>query len=275
MGLGKKVKSGDILITDIKHIANSRFRNINDVADLISDIKVNGQLEPVGVRIEDNALIYGNRRVAAFEKMGIEKIRCDFYEGVNDTQLLAMNISENHKRKALTPVEYGKAIWMMQKNDDKLTLKEIAAMLSMTPARVSNLLKIYNTVVGTPFEAVIVQGNQIQGVPEIFVSLCNSTLSRTRINGVLSKTDWNVLLEAALNRKITIHELTPLKKICFAKRNIQMDLAIKLLKQCKVVNIYLSFDESVLQEEMNANKITSEKEFILFLIKQYNKKLLF
>ena len=275
MELGKKVKSGDILIKDIKHIANSRFRDVDDVADLISDIKINGQMEPIGIRIEDNALIYGNRRVAAFEKMGIEKIRCDFYEGVNDTQLMAMNISENHKRKSLTPVEYGRAIWMMQKNDEKLTLGEIAVMLSMQPSRVSRLIKIYNVVCGTPFETSIVQGNQIQGIPEQFISMCYSKLPRTRINGKLSKIDWKFLLEAARNREITCPELAPLRKICFAKPNIQMDLAIKLLKECRVVYIYLPFNENILQEEMAKNKITSEGEFIRYLIKQYNQKLLF
>lgn len=275
MGIGNKVKSGEILISDIKHIANSRFRDVEDVADLIADIKVNGQLEPVGVRLEDNALIYGNRRVAAFQKMGLEKIRADFYENINDTQLLAMNISENHKRKGLTPVEYGRAIWMMQKNDKKLTLGEIAAMLSMPPSRVSRLLKIYNVVCGTPFETSIVQGNQIQGIPEKFISTCYSNLPRTRINQRLSKLDWKALLEAAKNRELTCAEIIPLKKICFAKPNIQMDLAIKLLKKCRVVYLYLPFDEAVLQEEMDKAKITSERDFIRHLVKQYNQKLLF
>lgn len=275
MKLGNKVKSGEIAVKDIKHIANSRFRDTGDVADLISDIKVNGQMQPVGIRIEDNALIFGNRRVSAFEKMGLETIRCDFYEGVNDIQLMAMNISENHKRKALTSVEYGKAIWMMQQKDEKLTLLEIAAMLSMPPSRVAKLRKIYDVVCGTPFETAIVQGNKIQGIPEEFVTCCYTMLSRTRINQKLSEHDWAILLNAARKRQITIAELTPLKKICYAKPNIQMELAIRLMKKCRVVNIYLGFDDAILQAEMGKHKIPSEQEFIRFLIRQYNQQLLF
>lgn len=271
----QKIKTEDIAISDIRHIANSRFRDTEDVADLIADIKVNGQLEPIGIRFEDNALIYGNRRVSAFQKMGLTTIRADFYEGVNDIQLLAMNISENHKRKALTPVEYGRAIWMMQKQNDKLTLAEIGAMLSMPVGRVSKLLKIYEVVFGTPFESAIVQGNKIQGIPEQFISTCYSKLPRTRINGKLSKIDWKVLLEAARNRQLTCAEITPLRKICFAKPNVQMDFAINLLKKCRVVHIYLPFDEKVLQEEMAKAKVTSEQEFIRYLVRTYNQKLLF
>lgn len=272
---GNKVKSGEIAVADIKHIANSRFRDTEDVAELIADIKVNGQMQPVGIRLSDNALIYGNRRVSAFEKMGLEKIRCDFYDDVSDIQLLAMNISENHKRKALTPVEYGRAIVNMQRQNEKLTIAEIASMLSIPPGRVSHLIRIYQVVCGTPFETAIVQGNQIQGIPEQFISQCYSTLSRSRINNKLSKIDWKTLLEAAKKREVTISELTPLKKICFAKPNIQMDLAIQLLKKCKVVNTYLAFDNEVLQKEMADAKVANEHEFVRYLIKEHNKNLLF
>lgn len=275
MKFGNKVKSGKIKVSDIKHIANSRFRDIDDVGDLIADIKVNGQMENIGIRLEDNALIYGNRRVAAFEKMGLQEIDADFYEGITDTQLMAMNISENHKRKQLTPVEYGRAIWMMQHNDKTLTLSEIGAMLSIPVSRVSKLLKVYNVVAGTPFEKAIVQGHQIEGVPEQFVSSCYSILSRTRINQKLSKIDWSVLLEAAKKRELTLAELTPLKKVLFAKPNIQMDLAIKLMKKCKVVSIYLGFDEVILHQEMDKERINSETEFVRHIIRKYNKDLLF
>jgi len=274
--LGNVVKSGMIKLVDIVHIVNSRFRDTTDVSDLMADLKVHGQLEPVAIRVEDNALIFGNRRVEAMKKLGWEEVRAEFHEGISDLQLLAMNISENNKRKNITPVEYGRAIWLMQYRDSKLTHAEIAAMISIPPSRITKLLKLYNVVSGTKYEKDVVRGHQSQGIPEEFVLACYNKLPRTRLSGKLSDKDWDILLEAAKNRTLTIAELSALRQICFAKPNIQMDLAIQLLKKnCKVINLWIAFDISVLHEEMKRNKFDSEIEFIKHLIREHNNKMLF
>ncbi|MEK6881961.1 MAG: ParB/RepB/Spo0J family partition protein [Nanoarchaeota archaeon] len=233
----KIISSGEIPIHDIKHIINARFRNQGDVADLIGDIKEHGLLQPVGIRASDNALIYGNRRVEAFEKSGYKLIRCDFYDDMTDIELMAMNIRENDKRKNITSVERGRGIWNMQHQNPNLSLAEIAAMLTMTVQRARILLKVYEVVAGTPYEKYVVQGRKAQGIPENFVEQCQTTLARTRVNKKLSDRDWNILLEAAKDRKLTLRELAPLKKICYAKPNIQMELAIKMLNKCRVVEV--------------------------------------
>jgi len=270
----KKISIGEIAIKDIKHVANSRFRNLDDVSELMSDIKNNGQLQRVGIRIKDNALIFGNRRVAACEKLGFEKIKCEYFDINSDTELMIMNLCEN-SRKNLTAVEYGRAINIMMKQNSKLTLLEVAAMLSKSPRKVVVYLQIYNIVVDTPYETAIVQGTKVQGVPEEFISRCYTLLSRTRINKRLSKRDWDILLEAAKNRQLTLAELIPLKKICFAKPNIQMEFAINLLKECKVISASLPFNEVILNHEMSQTKCTSGIEFVRHVIKHYNHDLLF
>ena len=67
----KKIKSGKILLKNIKHIENSRLRDLNEVSDLMQDIEQRGLLQPIAIRMSDNALIFGNRRVKAYEKLGL------------------------------------------------------------------------------------------------------------------------------------------------------------------------------------------------------------
>lgn len=273
--MNKESIYGEIKISDIKNVANSRFRDIGDVADLIASIKVNGLLQPILIRKEDNALICGNRRVEAYRKMNLKIIKCVFESDVSDTQLIAKNIDENDKRKQITSVEYGRAIKIMMDNDKNLTMIEVAAMLSKPATKISSYLKIYKAVAGTPYEKYVVQGRKVQGIPEEFIPKCYSILSRVRINRILSKLDWDILLEAAKNRELPLSELSPLKQICIAKPNIRMDLAIERLKDCKVVHTSLPFNFKVLSKEMSNTKCTGEAEFVRFLIRKYNRDLLF
>jgi len=53
----KKINVGTIKLKDIKHIENSRMRNVDEVSDLMVDIEQRGLMQPVGIRVEDNALI--------------------------------------------------------------------------------------------------------------------------------------------------------------------------------------------------------------------------
>jgi ParB/RepB/Spo0J family partition protein len=271
----KEKTRGEIAIKDIKHIANSRFRDTEEVSDLMADIKLRGLMQPVGIRKEDNALIYGNRRVAACKKLGYDKVFCDFYENVSDAELMAMNINENKTQKSYTIIETGRGIYLMMQADKNKTILEVAALLTMPATKVTHILKTYEVVRGTPYEKYVVEGTKTEGIPVDFVQKCQTLLSRVRINRRLSERDWKILLEASKNRTLTLNDLYPLKKICRAKPNIQMELAIKLLDDCKVINVVLPVDLKIFNEEISKTKCSSEKEFIAHIIKQYNPNLLY
>ena len=95
----RKIKTGKIKLKDIKHVENSRMREKSDVGDLMHDIEQRGLMQNVGIRISDNALIFGNRRVAAYTKWGYDEVECIFFDDVNDDELLIANLAENLKRK--------------------------------------------------------------------------------------------------------------------------------------------------------------------------------
>lgn len=152
----KKSKSGTIAIKKIKHVTNSRIRDNDDVADLMEDIKQRGLLQPVAIRIKDNALIFGNRRVKAYEKLGFKDIECDFYDDVDDNDLLVMNLVENIKRKSIESIEIGRICKMLI--DNGMTRNEVAAKLSIPRTRVETVISAYNVAAGTPFESMTIYG---------------------------------------------------------------------------------------------------------------------
>ena len=137
----KKISSGKILLKNIKHIENSRLRDNDDVSDLMGDIEQRGLLERVGIRKQDNALIFGNRRVKAFEKLGYEDIECDYYEEMSDNDLLITNLAENLKRKNIGSIEIGRICKILQNNE--MTNSEIAKKLDITKSRVDSAICAY------------------------------------------------------------------------------------------------------------------------------------
>src|SRR3990167_2869964 len=126
----KKVKSEKIKLKDIKHLENSRLRDKDDVSDLMHDIEQRGLLENIGVRLNDNALIFGNRRVKACEKLGYEDILCDYYDDVSDEELLITNLAENLKRRDIGGIEIGRICKLLMQNGMLTT--EIAEKLGIS-----------------------------------------------------------------------------------------------------------------------------------------------
>lgn len=136
----KKIKTDTIKLKDIKHIENSRLRGKDDVSDLMIDIEQRGLIQNVGIREGDNALIFGNRRVKAFEKLGYEEIQADFYRDLTDEELLIMNLAENIKRKNIGSIEIGRICLIL--NDKGLTNTEIAAKLGIQSSRVRSATQL-------------------------------------------------------------------------------------------------------------------------------------
>lgn len=268
----QKTHSGKIRLRDIKHIENSRMRGIDDVSDLMQDLQQRGLLENIGIRESDNALIFGNRRVTAAEKIGWTEIPCDFYADVSDEELLITNLAENMKRKNIGCIEIGRIVKILLNKG--LTKSEIAVKLAITPSRVRSALSAYDIVVGTPFENLIVFGkhgpNQ-SGIPEHLIWKIQNSLTRAI---KLTKKDWDILLRAVENGKLTSEGVSALRKILISDPSIGIVKALDILDRCKIIHVFYGVNYKELHKCMAREKIDNEIQFFKHIVNKYNSELL-
>lgn len=270
----KKIKSGLIKLKDIKHIENSRIRFKDDVEDLMHDIEHRGLIQSVGVRSSDNALIYGNRRVKAFEKLGYDSIPCDFYNDIDDDDLLITNLSENLKRRDLSTIEIGRVISiLLTRNYMK---NEVAEKLGLTSDRLNTCLTCYENIKGTPFENIITYHKTKKGIAESLVWKLQSTLGRVYPNNnKIPKEDWIILLKSAEEGRLTNGNIAQLRSIIVTYPKLNLIQCIELLDKGKSVYYNGYFKKDVLFALMKTTKNTSENELIKQIIQNKYPELLF
>ncbi len=269
----KKIRNGRILLKDIKFLENSRMRGIDDVGDLMRDIEQRGLMESVGIRDNDNALVYGNRRVKAFQKIGYKEIEADFYDDLTDDDLLIANLAENLKRKNIGGIETGR---ICEKLIDRgMTLTEIAEKLGVAKSRVGSAISAYRITKDTPFAKLVTYGTTgagKKGIPESIIWKIQTSLYRGKI---LTKKDWRVLLKYIEKGKLTSHHISQLRKILMSDKTLDMEEAMEILEKCRVINTYLCLDEERLNTLMKKHKYDSETGFIKHILREYDEELIF
>ncbi len=271
----RKVKTGKIKLSDIKHVENSRLREKTDVGDLMHDIEQRGLLENIGIRITDSALIFGNRRAAAYKKLGYDEIECDFFEDVSDEDLLITNLAENIKRKDIGSVEIGRICKILVEKG--MTHSEISYKLGINKTRVHSAVASYNATVGTPFESLVTFGEigrSKKGIPETVIWKIQDSLRKVW-KGKISKENWNILLNAVEKEHLTSHNITMLRAILLVYKDMKLEDALKILEESKVIYAHLCLNRVELAKAMRKVKIDSEIEFIKHIVKRYNEDLLF
>jgi len=124
-----------------------------DIERLADSIKQFGQLQPIGVRIDDDGipvLVFGHRRLLACRKLKI-KVKAvvlgEFtpLKDISDLDERLIEFVENAVRKDFTPVEKAKAVKQLHdelcsKNPD-WTIDKTAKLLSLTRQYVSSLIR--------------------------------------------------------------------------------------------------------------------------------------
>jgi len=267
-----RVKTDLIKLKDIKHIENSRLRDQDEVSDLMHDIEQRGLLQNIGVRAEDNALIFGNRRVKAYEKLGYEEIMADFYDDMSDEDLLITNLAENIKRRDIGSIEIGRVCRMLNTKD--MTNSEISSKLGISVSRVRSCIAAYEVTVGTAFEKLVIYGKAgiKSGISESLIWKIQNSLSRAR---KLSREDWNQLLAALESKELTAELISQLRKVLVSSPSISISDALDVLRKCRIVHVFFSFDQKELNAQMKKDKFNNEIEFIKHIVRNYNKDLIF
>jgi len=135
----------EIEISKISVSYNSRSAiKKDDLADLMQNIKEQGLLQPVGVVEKKGkySLIFGNRRLQAFKKLGRSTIPAYISDKeLSETEMILKNAAENIIRKDITMIELGK-IALDLHTKEGTSAGEVAAALSITPRRVKNAIRV-------------------------------------------------------------------------------------------------------------------------------------
>lgn len=140
----------EIKLETIKILKNTRTDlTKSDLAELMTDIRENGLLHPIGVWEENGEyfLAYGHRRFMAMKKLGRKSLvvgdEVKILKGkLNAEDFLVLNLVENLHRVDNTPIELAKGC--QQLKDLGLSNSEIASRLSVPKTRIQiafNLLK--------------------------------------------------------------------------------------------------------------------------------------
>ena len=119
------------------------------VADLIPSIKANGLIQPIAVVHDleaeaDDTVKYivcaGNRRLVACREIGLKEVPCVLFK-CDYKKARQLTLIENLKRKDADPLYVAKVIQTLR-DDDRLTMEEIAAEIGMPDAWVYRRAKL-------------------------------------------------------------------------------------------------------------------------------------
>jgi ParB/RepB/Spo0J family partition protein len=123
------------------------------VAELAAAIEAVGLLQPVGIRLipDDSGLpgvgavrrelLWGHRRLAAFQKLKRATIPARVYEGISDDQARLLLLIENGQRKDLDPIQEARGYADMMR-DFELTQDDIAKAVKKSRPVVANALRL-------------------------------------------------------------------------------------------------------------------------------------
>lgn len=265
----KELKIEKIKLKDIKHLENSRMRSRDDVSDLMGDIEQRGLLEPIGIRAKDNALIFGNRRVLAYEKLGYNEIEAIFYEDVSDEELLIINLAENIKRKNIGSIEIGRICNILEKNG--MTRTEISLKLGISKMRVNSCMLAHKITLNTPFEKLIVEGKggsraRSKGIPDGLIWQAQNSLSRALKWQRITKQEWDILLRAMETGKLNQKNLSVLRNFLMGNEDKSLKKAIDLLDKVKIVYAVFPVDMEKWYKVQSKEKISNDVEFVKRII---------
>lgn len=125
---------------------NSRKAPDLDVDDLMQDILVRGQLQPILIQwneADQLEIVDGHRRVEAIRRLnelgGETLVRCELYKGKREQSFQA-SVAANLRRKDLSPIDRAYDIQRMEKLG--MTRQEIATLMGISEPLISRALKL-------------------------------------------------------------------------------------------------------------------------------------
>ena len=229
----------DIEIEKIKQLENIRLRiEEEDVHTLMSSIKQDGLLEPIGVAItsgskDEYLIVYGNRRLEACRKLGWKTIPAVVNGNIHLKDFVIKNTLENVERQNITESELGR-IFTLLKNDYDMTNSEIASRFGVSSRRVKRVIDIFMHI-PEEYRGRIkygLVGHEKKG--NIPASTADSIL-KLRRNHHLTQKQLKELLEASRQDGFSIGNIEVVGALM--KQGYNVEEAVKLAKEYVIINV--------------------------------------
>ena len=175
------------------------------VADLIPSIKANGLIQPIAVVYDleaeaDDTVKYivcaGNRRLVACREIGLKEVPCVLFK-CDYRKARQLTLIENLKRKDADPLYVAKVIQTLRDND-KLTMEEIAAEIGMPDSWVYRRAKLIDLV---PEWREAVEDGKITATTDLLEKVSRYTydIQKEALNAIIREYDttarltWNAV----------------------------------------------------------------------------------
>lgn len=265
----------EILIKDIKVLGNIRTE-LGDLSELMSSIRENGLLQPIGVWKENEEYIvcYGHRRLKAMEKLGrkslvIGKEVIVYPNKIDSVDFLVLNITENLHRVDNTPIELAKACNLLK--DTGLSPSEIASRLSIPASRVTSALKLLK-LVPEEFHNDIGYFNENTNAPK--KGKISATVANTLTSARIQSDIRDKLFRLIKKEDLTLGDVDII--IRTINRGATMEEAIAMKDKYAVIAPKLIINRE--EMELMSIKTSSLSKYVTSVLKgkqKPNKKLLF
>lgn len=231
----------EISLSKIKRAENYRIKK-GDVADLMSSIKENGLLQPVGVK-KDKAnfiLIFGNRRFESYKKLGRKTIPCHIMDDSKND--IIINLIENIQRKDTTLFEVGRAIFYLRK--EGLSDSEISIRLGVSKTFIKSSIDVYN-MTPVKFRDKVVSMDNLQKTNKqgMIASTVASTINSTANRHGLSKKDIEKFYDYASKNDLSAQGASTIVKLMGEGLCLKDALASKDKVKTFRASIVISQDE--------------------------------
>jgi ParB family chromosome partitioning protein len=115
------------------------------IIELANSISENGLLQPITVLENDDetfTIVFGHRRVAAFEYLNKTEIPANILTSLDNKDLVIAPIVENLQRKDMEPIETAMALNRVLKMGIVKTQNDLSTSLGISQGRISKLLSI-------------------------------------------------------------------------------------------------------------------------------------
>ncbi len=210
----------------IEQNENTRVKyKVNDLADLMSSMKTDGLLQPVGVRELPSGkydAVFGNRRIEAARKLGWIEIPCNIMGADTDTDRDVLNLVENIKRQNTTVSEDGRMFDMLMERG--LSIAEIAARVGISVVRIETALEVYRQV-PKEYQRIIVNRTSGTKTPGTISASAAETILGISRKEKLTKAQTGKLFDFAKKDETTLPQLRHVAPLI--KEGASVEQAIK------------------------------------------------
>lgn len=233
----------NIKISKIKKAENYRGK-IGDVSELMSSIKENGLLQPIGVTKEKNGyeIVFGNRRLSAVTKLGEGYVKCVIVKKSQNKTIL--NIVENMQREDVSLYEVGRAINRLIEKDG-LTKEELVVRLGTNKAYIKSAIDAFSLTPPTYRTKVVSMDYARKGKKKGLISSgVSSAINSTAARFHLTKKQVNQFYKYASENQLSNSQI---RTICtLMNEGLNFDQAIKEQKKVRIfrAEIIIRADEN-------------------------------